>query len=152
VHVVYLRVATSSVALCLPIVKRTFLRVGHCLRAHDLVKHLSCQESQFHASFAQTDAIFIRRMGDPRYAHEQKSYYSVPSSAGERRGQLEPLGAVVQCQRKMLQKISTQQTIDGACSREGSQDTHLQVLDDALPMARAAIGTSGTAPAALRPL
>ena len=31
---------------------RTFLRVGHCLRAHDLVKRLSCQEAQLQASFA----------------------------------------------------------------------------------------------------
>src|SRR5262249_11707354 len=58
---------------------------------------------------------------------------SVPSPAGERRGQLEPLGTVVQPPRKMLQKIPAQQTIDGACPREGSQDTYLQILDDGLP-------------------
>src|SRR4029453_1407154 len=58
---------------------------------------------------------------------------SVPWPAGERRGQLELLGTVVQRQRKMLQKISAQQTIHGACPREGSQDTYLQILDDGLP-------------------
>jgi hypothetical protein len=39
-------------------------RVGHRLWAHDLVKRLSCQEAQLHASFAQAAAIFIRRVGD----------------------------------------------------------------------------------------
>src|SRR2546427_10966219 len=69
----------------------------------------------------------------PRGAHEQKSYHSVSSSAGERRGQLEPLGTVIQRQRKMLQKISPQQPINGTCPREGIQDTHLQVGDDRVP-------------------
>src|SRR5438874_1578385 len=76
----------------------------------------------------------------PRGAPEQKSYHSVASSAGERGGQLEPLGTVVQRQRKMLQKISPQQTIDGTCPWEGLQDTHLQVCDDSVPHSQSGDG------------
>jgi hypothetical protein len=54
------RVPFSMSGLAAAVVRDpTFLRVGHCLRAHDLVKRFSGQESQFHASFAQAGVIFI---------------------------------------------------------------------------------------------
>src|SRR5438067_2026729 len=69
----------------------------------------------------------------PRDAPEQKSYHSVSSSAGERGGQLEPLGTVVQRQRKMLQKVSPQQPIDEGSMRERGKHPHLQTLHSGVP-------------------